>query len=360
MVDAFTGSLLWRAGPDASANLKLPEMTASIPSDLTALELTNDGFVDLLYFGDLKGRIWRLDFNKAAETANGLVTGGVFADLGGTGIDGARRFFTAPDVSYAQKNGASWFNVAIGSGNRELPITDSYLKMKSASNVTDDRFYSLRDRNKLVPYDWSLVTPIKETDLADVTDTKLACPTGMFTCTDAEKIRVPVNPPDANGPGWLMKLNTKVNLDLEKKAISPAQLAGEKVLSPSRTFDNTIFFSTFVPILRSDNTDAATDPTGTCTDAVGYNYLYEVSLFDASESKYLKATAHKIVAEGRAIQLEQYGIAPGIVFLFPGADGDEPNEGTRPPPVCLVGVEGCGSFNAFEPKRTYWRNKGAE
>jgi hypothetical protein len=131
-------------------------------------------------------------------------------------------------------------------------------------------------------------------------------------------------------------------------------MAGEKSISPSRTFDNTIFFPTFVPQKRTDDTD-----DNVCTDAIGYNNLYEVSVFDAKPSKYLDATTHSIVANGLAMRLEQFGIAPETVFLFPGSDGEN-QDATRPPPICLIGVESCGQFGAFEPKRTFWRQSGAE
>jgi hypothetical protein len=337
MLDAFTGELLWRAGPDSGAELQLSEMTAAIPADLTALELTNDGFVDLVYVGDLQGRVWRLDFDSNASTVKAMVTGGVFADLGGSGVAGARRFFTSPDVSSVILNGQSYFNVAIGSGNREMPLSDScsaeniankYGGVAADCEETDDRFYSLRDFNKLVPYDWSDAEVITESDLTDVTPTAGA--DGQYS-----QAAVP-----AGSVGWLLRLDT---------------FTGEKAISSSATFDNTIFFPTFIPLKRSEDTD-----NDACTDALGYNNLYKVSVFDASPSKYLSDTAHTTVAGGLAVRLEQFGIAPSTVFLFPGADGDENNDQTRPPPICLIGVESCGKFAAFEPKRTYWRHRGAE
>ena len=337
MLDAFTGELLWRAGPDDAANLTLTSMTAAIPADLGVLDLTGDGYVDLLYVGDLKGRVWRFDVSSLATTTEypvasaddvPLVTGGIFASLGGSGVNGARRFFTAPDVSSAIQGGVSWFNLAIGSGNREMPITDSASNPEglSADEITDDRFYSLRDFNGLVPYDWSQPpTTITESDLVDVT------PDAVSNLQSAVG-------PDAKG--WMIRLEN---------------FAGEKSISSSRTFDNTIFFPTFVPQLRSEDTD-----NNSCTDTIGYNNLYQVSVFDAKPSRYLRETAHSVVAYGLAIRLEQFGIAPEVVFLFPGADGDDNSSTTRPPPICLIGVEACGSFANFEPRRTYWLQKGAE
>ena len=212
MVDAFTGNLLWRAGPDAAADLQLTEMTAAIPADLASLDLTNDGYVDLIYTGDLKGRVWRLDFNQAAEQIDEMAFGGIFADLGGVGVAGARRFFTTPDVSSVIQNGVSWYNIAIGSGNREMPLSDgctpeNLVKYDPPASCveTDERFYSLRDFNKLVPYDWNSSDPITESDLTDVTPD-----TGNGNVQTAVA---------AGSAGWMLRLDT---------------FAGEKAISSSR------------------------------------------------------------------------------------------------------------------------------
>ena len=51
MVDAITGSLIWRAGPtaDTGAQLSLDKMTNSIPGDVRMLDLSGDGFADRMY-----------------------------------------------------------------------------------------------------------------------------------------------------------------------------------------------------------------------------------------------------------------------------------------------------------------------
>ena len=322
MVDAESGELLWRAGPDGGAKLQLSSMTKAIPSDLAVLDLTGDGFVDLVYTGDLGGKVWRFEFNQAANSVANMVTGGVFADLGGSGAQNARRFFSAPDVSFVSAGALSWYNVVIGSGNREMPLKDT---------ITDDRLYSLRDQNKLIPYTWGSTPALTEIDLVNVNP-------GAVTATDTNALGQNSVPPSADG--WFIKLES---------------FDGEKMISPSRTFDNTVFAPSFVPQKRSEDTDG-----NACTDAVGYNNLYQVSVFDGRPSdKYLDATTHASAAGGLAIRLEQFGIAPETVFLFPGAEGDS-EDAVRPPPVCLIGTESCGQFTGFEPKRTFWLQKSAQ
>ncbi len=319
VLDAFTGRRLWRAGPDAGADLRLAALTAAIPGDLAALDLTGDGYVDAAYFGDLRGRVWRVDFDGAAAEVAGLASGGILADLGGEGIAGARRFFTSPDVSSVIQHGQRWLNVAIGSGHREMPLSD---------RETNDRFYSLRDYHGALHRDWSRAVPLQEADLVDVTPDPLA-----------PGVQPPVPPGSA---GWLLRLDSQ---------------PGEKAISSSRTLDHTVFFPTFVPAPRDDGDD---DGAETCSEAAGYNHLYQVSVLDARPGRHLSETAHEIGAGGLALRLRQPGIAPEPVFVFPRADGGAAGTLPRPPPLCLVGVESCGSLTGTGLRRTYWRQRGAE
>jgi type IV pilus assembly protein PilY1 len=331
MVDAVNGHLLWRAGPSGgtgSPDLPLSSMTNAIPADVRPLDFTGDGFVDLIYAADLGGRIWRLEVNNAASSMSNFVKGGVFASLGSTGsVTNARRFFNAPDVSYVKVGTSSWYNIAIGSGNRELPVTDQ---------TTDDKFYSLRDYNKLMPYTWSgggAWTPLTDSSLVDVT------PVATTNADGSTSYSQSAVPSDASG--W------KLTLDY---------FAGEKVITESRTFESTVFFSSFYPKQRTGDDDTDRD---SCTVTKGYNNLYTVSVVNATAcATCISGLVNKgktVIASGLGVILKQPGIAPEPVFLFPGSNGP-----TRVPPVCLVGAESCGTYGSYEPKRTFWLQKGAE
>ncbi|HSM29295.1 MAG TPA: PilC/PilY family type IV pilus protein, partial [Woeseiaceae bacterium] len=82
-VDLQSGNVLWRAGRDASANLQLPSLTRSIPTQVRVIDLTGDGFADRMYAADMGGQILRFDiFNGNSPGGTGtdaLVTGGVVA-----------------------------------------------------------------------------------------------------------------------------------------------------------------------------------------------------------------------------------------------------------------------------------------
>jgi len=325
VLDAFSGQRLWRAGPDAGADLALASLTAAIPGDLAALDLTGDGYVDTTYFADLRGRIWRLDFDGAAADVARLASGGILADLGGEGVAGARRFFTTPDVSSVIHAGRRWLNVAIGSGNREMPLSD---------RTTDNRFYSLRDYHGAMRRDWARAAPIREAALVDVTP-------------DAADPGVQA-PVPAGAAGWLLRLENQ---------------PGEKAISSSRTFEHTVFFPTFLPAKRAEDEEGEDERKDACADPVGDNLLYQVSVFDARPARRLAETAHAADAGGLALRLGQPGIAPEPVFVFPATEEEAagaPGAVSRSTPLCLVGVESCGSLDAVGPRRTYWRQRGAE
>jgi len=317
VLDAFTGRRLWRAGPDAQADLALPAMTAAMPGDATVLDLTGDGYADVAYAGDLRGRVWRLDFARNAASVDRLASGGILASLGGSGVSGARRFFGSPDVSWVVHGGRSWLNVAIGSGNRELPLSD---------RTTEDRFYSLRDYHGRQPRDWSRHVPLTEADLVDVTP------------ADSNDRTQATVPPGA--AGWLLRLDSA---------------PGEKAVSASRTLDNTVFFPTFVPEPREQ------DPRdGACPAPAGYNLLYQVGVLDARPARTLQDSPRPDAARGLAVRLAQPGIAPPPAFVFPGPGEDTSADAGRPAPLCLVGTESCGRLEASGPRRTNWRERGAE
>ncbi|MGB0360578.1 MAG: hypothetical protein ACPGEF_04115, partial [Endozoicomonas sp.] len=92
MVDAETGNLLWWASNN-SANLNMPAMTHGIAADLTPLDLTGDGLIDVIYAVDVGGQIFRIDINDKNTSRNNFARGGLIAGLSSRGSSEARRFF---------------------------------------------------------------------------------------------------------------------------------------------------------------------------------------------------------------------------------------------------------------------------
>jgi type IV pilus assembly protein PilY1 len=304
-------------------------MTNAIPGEVRALDLTGDGFVDRMYASDLGGRVWRFDVRNG-QNPSSLVMGGVFASLGfgdlGTTPSASspdnRRFFYAPDVSFISNGVQSWINVAIGSGHREKPVTDT---------TTVNRFYSMRDYNRF--------TPIASAQYKTTCGTTETSPCHQII-TDTDTRLVDITPDvttlvPANAAGWKMTLTR----------------GGEKTLAESRTFQKQIYFTSFEPSLIS------TDPA-TCSSKFGINRLYVVDAATGNPVRNFDvATADNASASDRSKELKQRGtIAPEAIFIFPTPD--DPAD-PRVDPVCLIGLENCGSGLTNPPVRTYWEKRGS-
>jgi type IV pilus assembly protein PilY1 len=334
MLDLLTGTLLWRAGPnsalyglDAGAQLKLDKMNNAIPADIRVIDLNADGYADRMYATDTGGRIWRFDIFNGQPAAT-LVTGGVFASLGmadgvGTSPTDARRFYYAPDASILRQDGRTFINLAVGSGFRGSPL----------NTQIQDRFYSLRDYQPFAQLTqaayglngWNSTTMIYDNSSGIVDATGNDSPTLTNTSL-----------------GWKMNL------------ISSNTWVGEKALAEARTFGGEVFFTTYTP-----NGAAVAQ----CTVSQGTNRLYVVN-----------ALTGGIVnnRDTKSVDLPSSGIASNVVFVFPSPDNPaDPNSNApftcttpgkecRPDPVCLAGLNNCGTIPVPGPVRTFWTQRGVD
>ena len=150
MVDALTGDLIWYAGDDADADLRLNTAPSKMNNAIPGRSAGGrpDGRRLCRPHVRRRPRRARLAFRHQERCATGqpgrrrrvrLARHGRPGNHDRDAADEAnRRFFYAPDVALMNSGGASWINVAIGSGHREKPITDQ---------TVVNRFYSLRDYN---------------------------------------------------------------------------------------------------------------------------------------------------------------------------------------------------------------------
>jgi type IV pilus assembly protein PilY1 len=318
-VDLQSGNVLWRAGRDAGANLQLPGLTRSIPTQVRVIDLSGDGFVDRMYASDMGGQILRFDiFNGKSPDGTGtdaLVTGGVVAQLGAEGmgspaVEDTRRFYAAPDVSIFNDNiqNRRFIAISLGSGYRAHPLDDS----------NTDRFYSIRDKNvfnTLTQAEYDAITPITESDLVEIS--------GQVGTVIGQ-----------NNAGWKFTLP-----------------ADQKVFSNSVTFNNEVFFVAF----SADTAGAAI-----CSAGTGRNFLYRVSVKNGDPIADLDSIVPGEEDNERVEELAQGGIAPSPAFLFPSPEPGCTGEECSPPPIGCIGVE-CfdPGFENF-PVRTLWTQDGVE
>jgi hypothetical protein len=130
------------------------------------------------------------------------------------------------------------------------------------------------------------------------------------------------------------------------------------VLAESRTFNSKILFSTFTPVPSANSANS-------CVVSGVKNTFYAVN-----------ALSGEILIQN---DLQQTGIAPTPVILFPPPDvpppddpddPDDPNDPNdppecvgaecTPPPVCLVGLENCGVDLTNTPVRTFWTQQNTD
>ena len=316
MVDLETGDVLWNiTGTGGGGTVVNTKMTHSFPSNITVLDTNGDGFADRMYAADMGGQVWRFDiFNR--PSVQPLVTGGVFASLGGAFIAPSavsraenRRMYYAPDVAPITVRGSRPFmNIAIGSGYRGHPL----------NSETQDRFYSIRDYAPFVARDqnsYNVTAAIRDTDLLDVT-------TNANATVDDSALGWKIRLAESNGTVW----------------------RGEKVLAESITAGGVIFFTTFTPLAA----DAAQPCLSRSLNRVWAVYATNARPFARWADTPVGTPPSTLTTADRHDDLAQKGIAPGMTILS-DPTGDS---------VCQIGAQilnRCVPFGA--PVRSFWEHQ---
>lgn len=315
MVDATTGQRLWWASSDKTADLVLPKMTNSIPSDVTVVDINNDGIADYLYVGDMGGRVWRIDFKMTNAGPASLATGGLLAELGGTDTANNRHFYYAPDVALTHNSNGYLLTVAMGTGYRAHPL----------NQTIQDRFYVINDENVLAPPkdtnndgipDYQDFT---EASLYDATANDLGQATGATL--DAARTAL------GSAHGWYIRL-----------VAADGSYQGEKVLASSVTLQGQIFFTTFTPVVTAQSTS--------CAPSQGTAKTYVVNLADATPAYDLVADG-TLQVEDRSTTLVRGGIPPSPSIIFPPSGGL----------VAMVGPVKLPIALKLKLIKSYWKQK---
>ena len=315
MLDLVSGAELWRAGPDAGADLQLASMTRSIPTRILVADMSGDGLADRMYASDLGGQLLRFDISNGQVPAN-LVAGGVIAQLGAEGLGApsdadTRRFYNSPDVSiFTDRNqNRRFISLSIGSGYRAHPL----------DNGAADRFYSVRDPNvfnQLTQAAYDSFTVITDADLVEVSG----------------QVRIIIDP---SKRGWKFTLP-----------------ANQKIIANSITFDDSVFFVGFSP--ESNLADI-------CQPSQGQNFLYQVRVENGDPVvNNLDSLLPADADSERVTELAQGGIAPSPVFLFPSSTDPDCAGVECAPPIACVGVECFDPGFINYPVRTLWTQDGIE
>jgi len=214
------------------------EKMHSIVSEVSVVDLNNDGKADYGYVGDTDGNLFRIDMVTAA------VSGGVSSYTalapGAWTIhhiakaEGGRKFLFQPALLPLAKDGRVY--VAIGSGDREHPLVSHYPYKDDVTN----RFYVYLDN--------LMVTSGDPADLNNLVDK-----TTDAGCSSTSIL------PGSEKSGWYMDLNQYGK--------------GEQTVTSSIILGGQVVFSTNRPIPPAD---------GTCSTVLGEARGYWVNLFNAS------------------------------------------------------------------------------
>jgi len=275
---------------------------------------------DRMYFGDMGGRVFRMDIING-NSASSLVSGGMIAALGGGELgtptdDNSRKFYYAPDIAVIRdRTLGTYLHIGIGSGYREHPV----LKTQS------DRFYAMRDTNVYnIPASYAY--GITESNLYDITANVIG--EGSTAAAAAAMTVLKTS------TGWYIKL---LKSDSTKE--------GEKVLAEARTVAGQVLFTTFTPV---ENVGV-----NTCAPSQGTAKLYVVNAANALPVADLNQSGSStLTSADRARTLVRGGIPPEVTILYPEISQDHP--------IGLVGPEKVPVELSNEPVKTYWLQEDSD
>lgn len=260
MVDIETGHVLYRANSSCGVNAGTscsPTYFGSIPSEPDSLDSNGDGVLDLVYIGDLKGRVWRVDLTDLRLLAS--PPPGRFDSKIDMNAGSARPFlfFEAPQPTAPIKHpfypvyyrptaislgfnigGKPAVGIAFGTGDRD-DITSA---VEPLALTFTQRYYYVVDRNN--------TSTLFESDLLNI-----ASPTAPSVATA---------PPN----GWALQLPL-----------------GERVNADALAAGGVIFFTTFNPLAGLSGSNPCTNNVPECGLAQGTARLYRV--FYSTGNPYL-------------------------------------------------------------------------
>ena len=259
MIDIETGHVLYRAnsscGINSGAGGCSPTWFASVPAEPSAIDSTGDGILDIVYFGDQKGRLWRIDLsdlrmgsapssrwqtqiNPSAGSATPFLVFEAPQPVA-PAIDPFYPVYYRPaavSLGYTV-SGKPALGLAFGTGDRDDILSKNF----PGSLNFQQRFYYVVDKAN--------TSTRTESDLYDITSS-----------TAASTTTVPAN-------GWFIEL-----------------ALGERIITDAISISGVIIFPTFNP-------NAAAPPPGTCTNpskcgpSAGSARLYQV--FYSTGNPYL-------------------------------------------------------------------------
>ncbi|WP_190275505.1 pilus assembly protein [Allochromatium vinosum] len=283
IVDAWTGSRV-KTITNSGGDINISNMNNGIVSGVRLLDINNDGYSERLYAADVGGRIIRVDL----EANNGAGAGGILADVNEGSAAGNRRFFTEPEIGYLSW-GARYLVIAIGSGNRPDPL----------SNTVTDRFYVIKDYDIFQEKDWQekdennlAAYPYDHNDFTDITSADLSKAENGSQSVTVQNVQ--------SRKGWFYTLS-----------------AGEKTLSKALIANYAAMFTTYSGTRSDDISPCEAKSTTGVSRFYALDLRHGGSRFDLDLDDSLDTDDRSIVITSIG------GLPPPPTLFFTGDTDDE-------------------------------------
>ena len=277
MFDADTGDLLWNADSNTNAELKY-----SVASQIRTVDRNNDGIIDHLYFGDLAGQAFRVDFkNDGSSTFTAQATRILnLNQSNGT----SPRFYTMPAFTAHYSAGSSTIhggNILVAtfvSGNQSSPLvgtTDSSQK-KDPLGLQYDAAYAIYDYDVYpstaegrYPTSNMQARTLAASSATTPVSTQLRYINGVTTTTTVDK--------NSGWGGWYYVFNKKFDnseaaANIIKGLITPVALEGSLYVTQYDASNNGTTSSCGAGVKGHSFTQRLCLPTGVCKQDANYTY----------------------------------------------------------------------------------------
>lgn len=289
IVDAKTGELLWRASSNSNGsitNAKTHEdLKHSIVAGISAIDRNADGITDHLYFGDLGGQLFRVDFKDGNITSSSItkLLKNEYAD-NTTTIKYTHRFYEMPVVSI-HRNPASnqlFALINIVSGDRSSPLS----KMRD-NNQYADRVYGIIDADvtKINLFDDKFTKTVKDLTNNKLVDLSTAMgPVPSTGYTDDQRISAMQPMIKGVKQGWYYPLT---------RFDGWSDVRYGKGVGKSDIFANHLYISVFNPDMSYSNANACTAKIAGGTERQMYCLPYGICMdpagTPASQKRYTQS-----------------------------------------------------------------------
>lgn len=245
MFDADNGDLLWWASDNVTSTsaadtntgviaTKHTDLKYSVVSEIRTVDRDGDDLIDHIYFGDLGGQLFRVDFDNK-QKLKGAVPKTPVKLL--TLNDGAKspRFYDMPGFSLYNQNGETFAVISQGSGNRSTPMKDF---SSTEAGYDYDAIYNVYDkdvaRRDLFNRTTNLYTEnLQKSNLGEITEANRFANSTLVA-------------PYSEKGGWFYKFqNCTAGVDGKLTNCSNYKKQSEKVFGTPLAMNYKLYVSTF-------------------------------------------------------------------------------------------------------------------